>query len=287
MGCFELIVLIVFLAFVAAVTGIGVGGQGRGRGFRQVCDRFGGTFQRGRLLRPSSVRFRYGRTWVTVASIQRRRKGPGTQTTMAWPGAGTDLQIEARQFGTSGLAAGSAAVFETGDRSFDDHFTVVAGDSDDASRLLSEGVRWELEKLRQFLGRLVLRVSFRNGRLVIKKPVLIRRGEDLVDFTQLCLDLFDQAMLTRSEGIEFVAGDEAQPIEDPICQICGEAIVEDMVFCRRCMTPHHRDCWRYYGACSTYGCHETRFTTPTVASRVENPPDGGQQPSRGDSHTDF
>jgi hypothetical protein len=86
----------------------------------------------------------------------------------------------------------------------------------------------------------------------------------------LCLELFDQAMLTRSEGIEFVGSShEAQLIEDPICQVCGEVVAADMVFCRRCRTPHHLDCWQYNGSCSIYGCRETRYAVPTVARPVE------------------
>ena len=42
----------------------------------------------------------------------------------------------------------------------------------------------------------------------------------------------------------------------------GETITGDAVLCRRCKTPHHQDCWQYYGACSTYGCRETRYLRP-------------------------
>jgi hypothetical protein len=29
---------------------------------------------------------------------------------------------------------------------------------------------------------------------------------------------------------------------------------EGVVVCRRCRTPHHLECWRYVGRCTTYGC---------------------------------
>ena len=38
------------------------------------------------------------------------------------------------------------------------------------------------------------------------------------------------------------------------CQICGEELGDQLVWCARCKTPHHADCWRYTGVCSTYGC---------------------------------
>jgi len=43
------------------------------------------------------------------------------------------------------------------------------------------------------------------------------------------------------------------------CQICGAEMKDRRVFCARCRTPHHEDCWRYTGQCSTYGCREIRF----------------------------
>jgi hypothetical protein len=44
------------------------------------------------------------------------------------------------------------------------------------------------------------------------------------------------------------------------CQICGSAMVERLVYCAKCGTPHHEECWTYNGACSTYGCRESRMT---------------------------
>jgi hypothetical protein len=33
-----------------------------------------------------------------------------------------------------------------------------------------------------------------------------------------------------------------------------------VVYCGKCRTPHHEECWSYVGQCSTYGCREIRFT---------------------------
>jgi hypothetical protein len=39
-------------------------------------------------------------------------------------------------------------------------------------------------------------------------------------------------------------------------------IAEDVrVNCRRCGTPHHKDCWEFNGQCSTYACGEKRFSS--------------------------
>jgi len=45
------------------------------------------------------------------------------------------------------------------------------------------------------------------------------------------------------------------------CQICGSTIdLEHVVYCRKCGTPHHKDCWEYNLQCSTFGCG-SRFHT--------------------------
>jgi len=45
-----------------------------------------------------------------------------------------------------------------------------------------------------------------------------------------------------------------------VCQVCGTTMEERVVFCAKCKTPHHEECWIYNGACSTYGCREIRRT---------------------------
>jgi hypothetical protein len=43
------------------------------------------------------------------------------------------------------------------------------------------------------------------------------------------------------------------------CQVCASTMETRVVFCARCRTPHHEECWVYTGMCSTYGCREIRF----------------------------
>ncbi|HLY74383.1 MAG TPA: RING finger protein [Planctomycetota bacterium] len=43
------------------------------------------------------------------------------------------------------------------------------------------------------------------------------------------------------------------------CQVCLEKMDSRVVYCGKCRTPHHEECWSYMGMCSTYGCREIRF----------------------------
>lgn len=47
-----------------------------------------------------------------------------------------------------------------------------------------------------------------------------------------------------------------------VCQVCGDSIVEsELIYCKNCSTPHHKDCWAYTRICSTYGCGSTMAVT--------------------------
>jgi hypothetical protein len=86
-------------------------------------------------------------------------------------------------------------------------------------------------------------------------PYRAFKGRSRVDL-EFCTGLLRPAMAApRPAPVEVVAiasGGE--------CQICGTAMEERVVYCAKCKTPHHEECWMYNGACSTYGCREIRST---------------------------
>jgi hypothetical protein len=43
------------------------------------------------------------------------------------------------------------------------------------------------------------------------------------------------------------------------CPVCLEKMDGRVVYCSRCRTPLHEECWSYLGMCATYGCREIRF----------------------------
>jgi hypothetical protein len=246
--------------------------------FESLTRRFGGIYQTGGFLRRCHVRFRYGATWTIVSPGTRHGGQRAIQVLMQWPDARLDLRVESR----TPLGPGGHHI-ATGDDEFDARFRVSGHPVDDIHRLLSDGVRWQIHSVSLAGLPAPVNISFRSGRLLIEKLLPLKRPEELHEFTQHCLELYDQAMLTRSEGIEFVGNaDEAVPLEDPLCKICGEPIVTDLVFCARCFTPHHLECWHYNGLCSTYGCRETRYRVPLVAESAGDPPDGSQRATEDD-----
>lgn len=63
----------------------------------------------------------------------------------------------------------------------------------------------------------------------------------------------------REAFVRFEAGTKVQ-LSDSHCQVCGDTLArEQVVYCRRCVTPHHEECWTYARECSTFGCKERHF----------------------------
>jgi hypothetical protein len=59
----------------------------------------------------------------------------------------------------------------------------------------------------------------------------------------------------RQKGVQMA---ELQLLSEGTCQVCGTSMKSGTVRCEACQTPHHRECWKYLGRCSTYACKGTR-----------------------------
>jgi hypothetical protein len=71
-------------------------------------------------------------------------------------------------------------------------------------------------------------------------------------FLNLALPIVDRALrVCAVTGMEIL---KETTVRTGQCQVCGSPLVGEIVHCRRCRTPHHRECWAYVGRCSTFGC---------------------------------
>lgn len=152
---------------------------------------------------------------------------------------------------------------EVGYRTFDDHFIVKSDDVEMVRNFLNAAVQQELIKLKQLRRNNHIYLSMNSSRLLIKKLSLLNRLEDLIAFYESSGRICDEVMtLLGASGAGAIQildvsfdGVEATPV----CQVCGEEVTGNKVICRRCRTPHHRDCWEYNGGCSVYACKERRY----------------------------
>jgi hypothetical protein len=149
---------------------------------------------------------------------------------------------------------------ELGDPRFDSRYIIRGAEPKEIRDLLNADLRSSIDQLRSLTHHDDVYVLVTRGRLLIKRRGYLREPALLEQFIHLGLQLFDYLLLAGCQGIEFVAKETQPDTDTAICQICGEDINRDAVYCLRCKTPHHGDCWQYVGACSTYGCGEKRFT---------------------------
>lgn len=261
--CFFVFIVVVIVAMFVVIAA-----QGRqntlNEAYGQVVRRYGGKVVPAGWFGTPSASFSANGIMVRVDVFATGARGKSnfTQVHLGWPDPTLRLEVfPVRLWERMGRFMGMHDI-QIDSPQFDDDYVIRGGDESDVRVFLSGAVQHQINLLRRFLGNDDICISLSGGRLLVKKLSLIRDGELLAGLVQMALELHAQAMLTQTAGIEFDDDASAQPVESPVCQVCGEEIEIEMVVCRRCKTPHHRDCWHYFGRCSTYGCGETRASAP-------------------------
>lgn len=231
--------------------------------YERVSSQYVGTFYPGKLFDRPSFRFAYNGTSVYIdvhATGGKNNASHYTQCHIGYP----DRRLRCELY-PEGLMErlGKLVGMEDliiGSPQFDDAYIITGNDPRAIREFLSPHVQAAIMSLRSFMGNNDIYVSVSSGQLLVKKLGYIKDYTTLRRFVRMSLELYDYALLTNSEGIEFPDEETASvSLHEATCQICGEDVTTDVVFCRSCRTPHHRDCWDYYGSCSTYGCGEKRY----------------------------
>lgn len=238
--------------------------------FEHLARRYGGSFVPGSIWRRAGVLLRYGEAQGTLQETRHGRPylGKCTQLTMVWPDAECRCEVAPRALRDSPTLLYFLPEVPTGDDAFDKRFAVRGLGDQLAASLLRENVRWQVERLAQLFASDSVYVVIQNGRMTVRKPGVVTRYDDLQAFVEHSWALYDQLMLTRVRGIDFLDEQEARTLGEVTCPVCGDTVIDRMVYCRRCKTPHHADCWQFVGACSVYGCGETRSLEPQKARTV-------------------
>lgn len=281
----------VFLLFglVLAMCAFGVFSQTTARFERwnsalaAVAHRFNGSLTRGGWFSNPSLRIPYSGTYarLSVYSLPGTSGRKCLETIVQWPEVEFHLALIPRI--TRRQIAVDLRKFQQVDFDWDDfrlRWNVWAEDGEEARLLISSGVRAQLERLSHTPEPSETVVLIYPGWLVVRKVWESSRTIDLERFVEMSLSLYDQFQLTKTEGIEFVASDDPQIIDHASCRICGEEMHQEIVICRRCQTPHHRDCWDYNGGCATYGCRETLYLVPRRAVITREDSQRGGTPER-------
>jgi hypothetical protein len=89
---------------------------------------------------------------------------------------------------------------------------------------------------------------------------LPRDEEELWRWVKLAFRLLEAVPGFEREPAVQVSAIAAPRLAESQCQVCGSSLGQGtVVYCRRCATPHHEDCWTYARECSTFACRERAF----------------------------
>lgn|GEM_PF-789459 len=264
--------LVVFLILVAAIVAItfslSSSSGSVNAAYRKLGKHFHGRVRTGGWFSYTRLVFKYG---ATEARLQTRRRNGRvvTELVIDWPLADYWCRIISAKRNVKVPRRLHEVTAAT--QLCSPYFRVFSDDAQSAQLMLTDGVQWQLRNLaRNSFGRDLL-VELAVDRILFQIDGYVWRYDTVMSFMESALEFYDQIMLTRCEGIDFVDGEEMTTLSDGKCSVCGEQAIGDLVFCKRCKTPHHRECWHYNGMCTIYGCGETNFVVPSIASRIDAP----------------
>jgi hypothetical protein len=239
---------------------------------------YGGQLHSGNWMQRPSVAFDHHGNWVRVDIHSTGGKNPThyTQVHMGWPEPGFRMEVYPEGFfNRIGKFLGMADI-EIGSPAFDRDYIITSNDAGLLRETLTPAAQAAIHQLRILHGNGQIYVAVRNYELLVKKLGILDDTASLLRLTDGSLQIYTAAMQGQEKGIQFLETKTIDPLlqigesaENVVCQVCGDVITSDVVFCRGCATPHHHDCWEYYGQCSTFGCgqHSYRRQTTKPAKR--------------------
>ncbi len=265
------IVLILFAIAVAVVIYNIVQSQQHAKTLEAIARRFRGRLEPGSFFERPQIRLRFQGHSALLKYVQHGKHSVHTVFTITWPDAAFRLEVYPQDALSGFRRLWGMEDIEIGSAEFDRSFYISGNTPSSIRDMLSADVQaciWKLARVGSsspVFGTRDVQVKFVGGLLTITKPRFLTTAEDLDEFIRQSAELFQAALATRSTGIQFV-GDVTIDAQEPDavesrCQICGEPLAKDLVYCGGCRTPHHRECWEYFGGCSTYACGHKQYVT--------------------------
>ena len=146
------------------------------------------------------------------------------------------------------LVGGSEIQFD--DPFFDDRFWIESSHPTWARGVLDAAARQGIGALSR-QGAVTLDMG-PAGIVLRVARVLVDDPGSLGSFIELAV-----AVLLKAKGLADTLGVKLEPLHSRIgspCPVCGQAVADERLPCPTCRTPHHLDCWKYFGGCAIFGC---------------------------------
>lgn len=254
--------ILLFIAGVIMVIIAGVVYSSRNRELNRFAAIWRGRITRGGAWDFPQVIFNLGDS-RTVLSYSHHGEDVQTHLTMSL--FDIRLRLELRPQGISqriGKYFGMQDI-EIGVPEFDNAFIIQGSNEREIREFLRQDVRLAIMALVVCGTRPNhdLHLQLGGGTLRITKHEHFTSEQDLSKFVRSCFRLLTLIQKPLSDGIQFVEEQArpAVPLQETECQVCGDPLTEKVVHCMKCKTPHHLDCWQYFGSCSVYGCGNKRY----------------------------
>lgn len=141
---------------------------------------------------------------------------------------------------------------EIGDRRFDAEYIIQSRPELLAQRVFDPSHRdVAMEAVRRLRGLPGIMIRVQNARLELQVGERLMEPRSLLDLVRSADTLVGCLTAVIATGIEW-----GESGEEPggLCPICTTGLSEPLTRCGRCASPHHRECWAYFGRCATYGC---------------------------------
>ncbi len=207
-----------------------------------------------RLLCEAAAEGIAGATALASGGLRFQRRG--FEARVDFPPGSTDILFDTRELAVESIQVAPAGLwhdlrsmvgrhdFQVGDAEFDASCEVATSRGEFARQVLSPAIRGLLRNAAVF-GKFVWRLS-RAG-FLFRATGWPATRVDLDRWLLVAFQLLDALPVPPKSEIP----PEAK------CQVCGVSLAEGkVVACRRCATPHHKDCWEFNGRCSTFACGE-------------------------------
>jgi len=237
----------------------------------QLATRFQGRLEAGDFFTSPQVRLKFQGYPALLKFVRVGKNTNHTVFTITWPDNTLRCEIYPQDIFSGFRKLWGMEDIEIGSASFDAAYFITGTNKAAVRDLLSAEVQSVILRLAtlssaNFFASREIQVKWLGGVMTVTKPTRLNTFESLEQFLSLCGLLFSAALQTRSSGIEFVADVQEPDTSETQCQVCGESLAGDIVYCANCDTPHHRECWQYFGGCSTYACGWKKFVAQAKQS---------------------
>src|SRR5439155_23496495 len=220
-------------------------------------------------IRETKVRFHLGDNRVSLARQTIGDEPPRTITTItaSWPDVSLRCEVYPDQISVLRKLMLMEDI-EIGSPDFDRVFVIKGNDETKVRDLLTPEMQRVIFRLAELPAKALasahrysIHLKWLGGTLTITKPRGHWSYERLEQFVLLSGELLNAAppALEDEGDIEFLSEVRQPQAIESQCQVCGEPLIADVVYCAGCPTAHHRECWEYFGGCSTYACRQRKY----------------------------